>query len=178
MDGWRNIWKASQHLVWRGANSFNFIQFEKRLHKICEVLIDVPLECIINIDESALQHRTTSSRFYCIANSDDRGVKRSKDRITITLGVSTSCETFTIQVSTKSARPRALKALKHIPDISKTFGIIYDHQPKVWQYTSSYMRLLHKYNKIVKNRNVVFYNCKIIAHFMFVRLRFWIHQVH
>lgn len=118
------------------------------------MLCDVPLECIINIDESALQHRTTSSKSYCTVNSDDRGVKRSKERITVTLGVSASGEKFMTQVITKSARPRALKG---IPDISKAFGIIYDHQAKAWQDTSSYMRLLHKYNKIAKDRHCIFY---------------------
>jgi hypothetical protein len=130
------------------------MQVEKRLHEIREMLIDVPLECIINIDESALQHRTTSSRSFCTVNTDGRGVKRSKERITVTLGVSASGEKFCTQVIAKSARPRALK---NIPDISKAFGIIYDHQAKAWQDTSSYMRLLHTYNKIAKQRNSIFY---------------------
>lgn len=79
-------------------NNFKFIQVEKRLHEICEALIDVSFECIINIDESALQHRTTSPQSYCTANSNGRGVKKSKDKITVTLGVSASSETFITQV--------------------------------------------------------------------------------
>lgn len=117
------------------------------------MLIDVPLKCIINIDESALQYHTTSSRLYFTSNSNGRGVKQSKDRTTVKLGVTASSETFTIQVITKSAHPQALK---HILNISKAFEIIYD-QPKVWQDTSFYMRLLHKYNKIANNQNIVFY---------------------
>ena len=35
------------------------MQVEKRLHEIRKMLIDVPLECIINIDELAFQHCTT-----------------------------------------------------------------------------------------------------------------------
>jgi DDE superfamily endonuclease len=47
--------------------------------------------------------------------------------------------------------------LKNISDISKVIGIIYDHQVKAWQDTSSYMRLLHNYNRIAKNRSLIFY---------------------
>jgi DDE superfamily endonuclease len=130
------------------------MQLEKCLHEICKTLIDVPLECIINIDELALQHCTTSSRSYCTVNLDGCGVKQSKEQITVTLGVSASGEKFTTQVMTKSACPCALK---NIPDISKAFGIIYDHQAKAWQDTSSYMCLLHKYNRIAKNCCLIFY---------------------
>jgi hypothetical protein len=43
------------------------------------MLIDVPLECIINIDELASQHCTTSSRSYCTVNSGGCGVKQNKE---------------------------------------------------------------------------------------------------
>jgi hypothetical protein len=138
----------------REHNSINPMQMEKRLHEICKALIDVPLECIINIDELALQHCTTSSRSYCTVNSDGHGVKWSKEQITVTLGVSASGDKFTTQVITKSACPRALN---NIPGISMAFGTIYDHQVKAWQDTSSYMCLLNKYNRIAKNRILIFY---------------------
>ena len=134
-------------------NSINPMQVEKCLHEVCKTLIDVPHECIINIDELALQHCTTSSRSYCTVNSDGHGVKQIKEQITVTLGVSASGEKFTTQVITKSACPGALK---NIPDISKAFGIIYDHQANTWQNTSSYMHLLHKYNRIAKNHSLIF----------------------
>ena len=75
-------------------NSINPMQVEKHLLEIHKTLIDVPLECIINIDELALQHCTTSSRSYCTVNSDGCGVKGSKEQITVTLGVSASGEKF------------------------------------------------------------------------------------
>lgn len=131
-------------------NSISVMEVEKCLQQIREMLCDVPLKCIINIDKLALQHRTTSSRTYFTVNSDDSVVKRNKERIIMTLGVSAPSEKFI----TKSASPHALKG---ILDISKAFRIIYDHQAKAWQDTSSYMCLLHKYNKLAKNRNCIFY---------------------
>ena len=67
-----------------------------------------------------------------------------------------------MQVIAKSACPCDLE---NIPDISKAFGIINDHQAKAWQDTSSYKHLLHKYNRIAKNSNLIFYihqdNCSV-----------------
>ena len=86
------------------------------MHEICKTLIDVPLECIINIDKLALQHYITFSRSYCTVNLDGHGVKHSKEQITVSLRVSTSGEKFTTQAIEKSTCPHALK---NIPDISK-----------------------------------------------------------
>lgn len=102
-------------------------------------------------------------------------VKRSKDRITVPLGVSALGETFITQIITKSACTRTLK---HIPDISKAFGIIYDHQSKTWQDISSYMQLKHKLTRLTRIKTVSSIYCKIILHLMFARRRFRIHQIH
>jgi hypothetical protein len=42
-------------------SSVNLATIEKRLQEIRMILKDIPLENILNIDECALQHRTTSS---------------------------------------------------------------------------------------------------------------------
>lgn len=97
------------------------------MHQIYEILCNVTLECIIHIDKSALEHRMTSSRLYYTVNLNGRGMKRSKEQITVVLGVSASGEKFTMQIITKSDRSGALK---DISDISKAFGIISDHQVK------------------------------------------------
>lgn len=135
-------------------SSVSHVAIERRLQEIRELLRDVPLQDILNIDESAFQHRTTSSRSYCTANNDGRGVKRSKDRITVTPIVSATGEKFTVQIIGKSARPRALK---NVPDINHAFGVHYDSQSKAWQDTSSYLRLLHRINRIAKNDSRTFY---------------------
>jgi DNA-binding XRE family transcriptional regulator len=94
------------------------VTIEERMKVIRDMLIGVPIENIFNMDESALQHRTTSSRSYVTVNSDKRGVKRSKERITFTPLVSASGEKLELQVIGKSKSPRTLKGI----DIDQTFG--------------------------------------------------------
>eukprot|EP00474_Spongospora_subterranea_P001549 CRZ02007.1 hypothetical protein [Spongospora subterranea] len=117
------------------------------------MLNDVELCNIWNIDESALQYRTTSSRSYVSVNSDGRGVKRSKDRLTITPIVSSAGEKMIIQVIEKSTQPRALKGF----DINKTFDVVYDHQKKAWQDGSSMMRLIHRINRESRVQEIHFF---------------------
>jgi hypothetical protein len=117
------------------------------------MLNDVPFECIINIDDLEIKERTTSLRSFCTFNTDGYGAKRSKERITLSLGLSATGEKFCTQVIANSARPCALK---EIPDINKAFGIICDHQVKAWRDTS-YMRVVHRHKKLSKQRNVTFY---------------------
>ena len=135
-------------------SSVNPAVVENRLQEIRDVLQDVLPENILNIDESVLKHRTTSSRSYCTANSDGRGVKRSKERITVTPIVSAAGEKFTVKIIGKSSRPRALK---NVPNINMAFDVEYDFQSKAWQDTSSYMRLLHRINKTAKQRSCTFF---------------------
>ena len=93
------------------------------------LLQEVALGDIWNVDETALQYRTTSSRSYVAFNSDGRGVKRSKEHIPVTPVVSAAGEKLTLQVIGKSKSPPALKD----NEINKIFNVIYDHQSKVWQ---------------------------------------------
>ena len=77
-------------------------KIEDRLQEIRSMLADVPMENIWNLDETALQYRTTSSRSYVTCNSDGRGVKRSKERITVTPIVNAAVEKMIVQVIGKS----------------------------------------------------------------------------
>ena len=121
---------------------------EKRMVEIRNMLLNVPLSNIFNADESALQYRTTSSRSYVTVNSDKRGVKRSKERMTFTPIISASGEKLELQVIGKSKSPRAMKGI----NINKTFNVYYEHQSKAWQDGSSMLRLLHRFNKVMRQR--------------------------
>lgn len=126
---------------------------EKRLADIQQRLENVPLEDIWNIDEFALQHRTTSSRSYVTINNDGRGVKRCKDRITVTPIVSAAGEKLIVQVIGKWKQPRALKNI----DINSTYNVVYDHQVKAWQDGSSMLRLFHRIKREARRRHRRFY---------------------
>ena len=104
----------------------NLISIEQCLTEIRKLLEDVPIQNIWNLDETALQHRTTSSRSYVTINSDGRGVKRSKERITVTLIVSASGEKLIPQVIGKSKQPCVLRGI----DIGKKYQVKYDFQSK------------------------------------------------
>ena len=59
-------------------SSTNSTNIQARAAYIRKALESFELADIWNADESALQHRTLSSRSYAIANNDKRGIKRSK----------------------------------------------------------------------------------------------------
>lgn len=126
---------------------------DSRLSEIRNMFTGVPIEHIFNMHESALQYRTTSSRSYVTINSDMRGVRRSKERITFPPIVSASGEKLQLQVIGKSKSPRTLKSI----DIDKKFGIFYDDQKKAWQDGSSMLRLLYRFNKIAIQRRETFF---------------------
>lgn len=145
--GTRSVRRCGEH------SSADTATIEGRLKEIRLQLEGVPLECIFNIDESALLHRTTSSRSYVTVNSDNRGVKRSKERITFTPIVSASGEKLELQVIGKSKNPRAMKGI----DINAVFGVHYEHQSKAWQDGGSMMRLFHRINRIARRRKSILY---------------------
>jgi len=144
--GTRSVRKCGEH------SSIDQSAINSRLAEIRTLLVDVPLDSIWNLDVAGLQHRTTSSRSFVTVNHDGRGVKRSKERITITPIVSAACEKMDIQLIGKSKSPRALKNV----DIHATFGIDYMHQSKAWQDGSSSMKLLHRINRHAKSRKKVY----------------------
>jgi hypothetical protein len=59
-----------------------------------------------------------------------------------------------VQIIGKSARPRVQK---NIVDINTAFGVDYNHQRRARQDTASYMRLLHRRNRIAKTKSCIFY---------------------
>ena len=134
-------------------SSVDASQIEYRLQEIRKILADVPLENIWNVDETALQYRTTSSRSYVTCNSDGRGVKRSKERITVTPIVSAAGEKLVVQVIGKSKSPLALKNI----NINETYNVDYNHQSNAWQDGPSMLRLLHRINREARRRRSTFY---------------------
>ena len=72
-----------------------------------------------------------------IINNDRCGVKRSKERITVTRTVSTSGEKLIPQVIGKSKQPHILKGI----DIDNKYQVKYDFQSKAWQDGSSMLQL-------------------------------------
>ena len=90
--GTKSVRRCGEH------SSTDPITIEKRMDVIRNMLVGIPLKTIFNMDESALQHRMTSSRSYVTVNSDKRGVKRSKERITFTPMVSAAGEKLELQV--------------------------------------------------------------------------------
>ena len=120
-------------------SSANLISIEQCLTEIRNLLEDVPIQNIWNLDETALQHRTTSSQSYVIINSDGCGVKFSKECITVTLIVSASGKKLTPEVIGKSKQPCVLRSI----DIDKKYQVKYDFQSKAWQDGSSMLPLFH-----------------------------------
>ena len=122
----------------------------ERLCQIQQMLIDdkVLPEDIWNLDETALLYRTTCSRSFVTMNSDGRGVKRSKERITATPIVSAVGEKFNLQVIGKSKNPRALKGVNAFD----RFGILYHYSKKAWQVYGSCKTLYQALNKLAKAR--------------------------
>jgi hypothetical protein len=59
-----------------------------------------------------------------------------------------------VQIIGKSARPRVQK---NTADINTAFGVDYNHQRRARQDTASYMRLLHRRNRIAKTKSCIFY---------------------
>ena len=98
-------------------SSANLISIEQRLTEIRKLLEDVPIQNIWNLDETALQHRSTSSHSYVTINNDGCGVKHSKEHIIVTLIVSASGEKLIPQVIGKSKQPCVLRVI----DIDKKY---------------------------------------------------------
>jgi len=133
--------------------SVDMASIEDRLQQIQLLLTGVPLNCIWNIDEMALQHRTTSSRSYVTINHDGRGTKRCKDRITVTLIVNAAGEMLPMQVISKAKCPRVLKGT----NIDEHFNIQYEGQKNAWQDGSTMLRLLHRINRAARTKTLNFY---------------------
>ena len=124
------------------------------------MLEDVPIQNIWNLDETALQHRTTSSHSYVTINSDGRGVKRSKEHITVTPIVSASGEKLIPQAKGKLKQPCVLRGI----DIDKKYQVKYDFQSKACQDGSSMLQLFHQIDGVAQSRKSKFYlmfdNCR------------------
>ena len=86
-------------------------------------------------------------------DSHGRGVKRSKERLTVTPLVSASGKKLTVQIIGKSKTPRALRGI----DINRTYNVVYDYQSKTWQDGSSMLRLLHRINREAKRCRQMFF---------------------
>jgi hypothetical protein len=107
-------------------SSANLISIEQRLIEIRKLLEDVPIQNIWNLDETTLQHKTTSSHSYVTINSDGRGVKCSKEHITVTLIASASGEKLIPQVIGKSKQSHVLNGI----DTDKKYQVRYNFQSK------------------------------------------------
>ena len=107
-------------------SSADLISIEQCLTEIRKLLEDIPLQNIWNLDETPIQHRTTSLHSYMTINSDGCGVKRSKEHISVTLIVSASGEKLIPQVIGKSKQPCVLRGI----DIGKKYQVKYDFQSK------------------------------------------------
>jgi DDE superfamily endonuclease len=121
----------------------------------------VPIQNVWNLDETALQHKTTSSHSYVTINSDGRGVKCSKERITVTPIVSASGEKLIPQVIGKSKQPCVLRGI----DIDKKYQVKYDFQSKAWQDGSSMLQLFCQIAGVAQSCKSKFYllldNCSL-----------------
>ena len=111
---------------------------------------NVPLHHICNISETALQHWTTSSRYYVTMNSDRRGLKRSKERLIVTPLVSASGEKLIVQIIGESKKSTALRGIG-------TYKVVYHHQSKAWQEGSSMLCLLHRITREAKRCRQMFF---------------------
>ena len=135
------------------SKSVDMNAVEQKLAKIRKLLTDVRLDCIWNVDEMALQHRTTSARSYVTVNHDGRGTKRCKDRITVTPVVNAAGGTLPLQVIGKSKNPRVLKGV----NIDATFNIQYESQKCAWQDGSTMIRLFHRIDRAARLQQKTFY---------------------
>ncbi len=126
---------------------------QDRLALIRRELEGVALENIWNVDETALLYKSTSTKSYVTTNADGRGVKRLKDRITVTPIVNAAGGKMALQVIGKRKTPRALRGV----NVFEVFGIHYEAQKNAWQNNSSFLQLLQRMNRMAAQKNVIYY---------------------
>ena len=97
--GTRSIRRAGEHA------SVNQADIAPRLQQIRQALDGHSLSNIVNLDEMGLLGPTTSSRSYVTIKNDERGVKSTKERITVTPVVTAAGDKLLLQVIGKSKCP-------------------------------------------------------------------------
>lgn len=96
---------------------------------------------IFNADETALFYKCLPDKTFEFRESDCRGGKKSKDRVTILLCTNMNgTEKLPILLIGKSAKPRCLKNIKSLP-------VEYKHNKKAWMTTSLFQEWLIKIDK-------------------------------
>lgn len=124
---------------------------EKRMERIRSQLslAHVPLQCIWNIDEAVIRHRTTSSRVDAPINLDSR----SQEKMTVAFGVSAAGEKLNLQAIGASSQPASLKEV----DPVLTFGVYYHGQRKACQDSSTLMHFVNLMNHEARSRKQIWY---------------------
>ncbi|TYZ58151.1 hypothetical protein PybrP1_002393, partial [[Pythium] brassicae (nom. inval.)] len=124
---------------------------DKRMEKIRKqlALAHVPLQCIWNLDEAALRHRTTASRADAPVNLDPR----SQERLTVTFCVSAAGEKLALQAIGAASEPASLKAV----DPVAAFGVSYHGQRKACQDSSTIMHFVNLMNQEARSRKQVWF---------------------
>ena len=131
-------------------------------NKIKTILKDYASEDIYNLDETGLFYRAQKGRTFVTGKESNdknlRGMKKSKDRLTVLVGASMSGEKLPLLVIGKSLSPYCLRR-SSVPD--NTF---YRSQPSAWMDANIFKEYLTKLDTRFQscNRNCIIFidNCR------------------
>lgn len=124
---------------------------DKRMEKIRKqlALAQAPLQCIWNLDETVIHHRTTASRLDAPVNLDPR----SQEKLTVTFSVSAAGEKLNLQAIGAANEPASLKLV----DPVAAFGVSYHSQRKACQDSSTIMQFVNLMNQEARSRKQVWF---------------------
>ena len=153
--GWIDRWKKHHNIhqatVSGESQSVNNLTVEEwKKNQLRIILQRYPLNCIFNLDETALFWKLLPNKTLNFKNERCSGGTKSKERITILLGASATGEKLQPLNIGRSAKHRCFRN-KVLPN-----SILYKYNKKAWmtgEFFGQYLRLLDSKNRH-PNRNV------------------------
>jgi hypothetical protein len=144
------------------AGSVNTSTTNDWFKKIRTILKDYAIDDIYNLDETGLFYKSQKGRSFVsgkeVNDKNLRGMKKSKDRLTVLVGASMSGEKLPLLVIGKSLSPYCLRR-NSVPD--DTF---YRSQPSSWMDAAIFKEYLNKLDSRFQksNKNVIIFidNCR------------------
>ncbi|CAH0520993.1 unnamed protein product [Peronospora belbahrii] len=125
------------------------MNYEQRVQKVRDLLLTISPDCIWNLDELVLRHRTTSARLDSVINMD----VRSLERISIAIALSASGEKLHLQVVGKDPNPDSLKAV----DTITNYGVQYRDRCRAAHDAHTIADFIQAMNQEAASRKQVWY---------------------
>jgi hypothetical protein len=149
-NGWLESWKTRHNVKLAvlsgesaGVNEETCQDWTKRLPGLIE---GYKPEDIFNADETGLFYRALPSRSMVVKGDPSKGVKQSKERITVLLACSATGEKLQPLVIGHAARPRCFAGR----DLA-TLPVIYRNNKKAWMTASIFKEWLERLNSKMRN---------------------------